>query len=311
MVQLVVAVSQVVTAPQARVTGTLDNSTTLGTWGVVSFAILGASLVDRRRWWRLPGTASSLALVVLSASQGGASGHGRGSRRRGCRSVGPARKAGWWWPLGALLALVVGVLLLPTSRARLTGGTPFAEATITGRLLLWRETLTMVASQPLLGVGPSRFVDAIGIAHDATWADLVGPYAPPDSPHNVVLQVIAATGAVGLVACVAVLVIVWRDVRTRQGWTPWTLGVTAASSAPPSPTRSPSPIRSPRACVAWPSDRRSVDQWHPGDARHSPAGERPPPWPSWPSEVPMPRASRSLNTPTARPSPKDSRRVPS
>ena len=99
--------------------------------------------------------------------------------------------------------MALGVLVAPTARARLTGSTPFAEATVNGRLLLWQESLELVAHHPLLGVGPSRFVDSIGAFHTPQWAASVGPYAPPDSPHNLVLQVAAAGGVLGVLAVVA------------------------------------------------------------------------------------------------------------
>src|SRR5665811_1373778 len=55
--------------------------------------------------------------------------------------------------------------------------------------------------------------------HTAQWAAAVGPYAPPDSPHNVVLQVVCATGILGVAALLVIGAMAVRDalvVRSPQ-----------------------------------------------------------------------------------------------
>ncbi|MBI4901968.1 MAG: O-antigen ligase family protein, partial [Actinobacteria bacterium] len=115
--------------------------------------------------------------------------------------------------------VIVGSLLVPATAARVTGASPFAESTVTGRILLWDESVRLWLAHPLAGVGPSRFVDAVNPFHTARWAAAVGPYAPPDSPHDVVLQVACATGLLGLAALAAIGAVAVRDalaVRSPQ-----------------------------------------------------------------------------------------------
>lgn len=220
IVQGLVAVVQVIATPDVRVTGLLGNSTTLGTWGVLSFAMLGwrASTGKRPLW--LAGAAAGAMILVLSASRGALVGVGAAAVMATVILL-RSRSRRWWLPGAVALGTVVAMLLVPTGRARLTGATPFAEATVTGRLLLWQETLALLVNHPFLGVGPSRFVDSIVGFHTAAWAAAVGPYAPPDSPHTLVLQVAAATGLLGLAVVLIVAgLAVWPLLRvaTLDSW---------------------------------------------------------------------------------------------
>jgi O-antigen ligase len=215
-----VAVAQLLSAPDSRVTGLLGNSTVLGTFSLVTLAMVGTA-IGVTTWWRVAGLAGGVFCLVASASRGAMLGAVVAALALVAVRLASLRRGRWWWAPASAIVLLVLAWLAPGSRARLTGATPFAESTITGRLLLWRETLGLVQAQPFLGVGPSRFVDSIGRFHTAAWAAEVGPYAPPDSPHDVILQVLASTGWLGL-ACVVSIVAVtalalWR-VRPWDGW---------------------------------------------------------------------------------------------
>ena len=208
----VVAVGQAVFGGSDRVTGLLSNSTTLGTFGLIALAVVGWSLLTHARPLLWVGTVSAAACIVLSASRGVLVGVGVSvvvalALRK--RASTPPR---WYALVGAAAVVIAGALLVPGTAARVTGSSPFAESTITGRVMLWRESVQLWVSHPLAGVGPSRFVDAINPFHTTPWAAAVGPYAPPDSPHDLVLQVICSTGILGLVALAAIGVIAVRDV---------------------------------------------------------------------------------------------------
>jgi len=226
----VVALVQWASAPDLRVTSALGNSTTLGTFSLVALAMLAWSLQD---WsgWRFAGVIGAVSCLVLSASRGALLGAvvaafavllvRRWSRR-------PGR---WWWGPAIAAVLLGAAWLAPGTRARLSGTTPFADSTIGGRLLLWQESTALVGTHPVLGVGPSRFVDSIGAFHTTAWAAQVGPYAPPDSPHNVVLQVLAGTGWLGLAGVVAVAVAVAAALWATRPWDPWQAGTVLATTA--------------------------------------------------------------------------------
>jgi O-antigen ligase len=104
------------------------------------------------------------------------------------------------------VVLALGVLALPATRSHVLTTTQLAQQTAKGRTLLWSETLDLVRDDPVLGVGPSGWVDAIPAYHDRHYEREVGPANPPDSPHDWLLQA-AAAGGLGL-ALIAVILVV-------------------------------------------------------------------------------------------------------
>jgi O-antigen ligase len=102
-----------------------------------------------------------------------------------------------------------------------TGSSPYAGHTASGRLLLWSETVRLIAGHPLLGAGPGGYIDAIPAYHDARYERRVGPQTPPDSPHDWLLQAAAAGGLplLVLVLALAGLTVVCgrRAVRRQPG----------------------------------------------------------------------------------------------
>ena len=109
-----------------------------------------------------------------------------------------------------LLALFV--VLLPQARDRFLN-----TGTVTGRSLQWQETLRLGGDHLLTGVGPSRYVDAIGRYQDQAWVRRVGVADPPDSPHSWPLQALASGGVPLLVVAVCLSALIawlgWRAIR--------------------------------------------------------------------------------------------------
>ena len=108
--------------------------------------------------------------------------------------------------LGGLLLLAGAVFLVPFTRDRLIGASPLSTSSLTDRLSIWAESLQLVASRPLTGVGPGGFVDAIVAEHDRDWYANVGSETTLDSPHNWLLQV-ALDGGLPLLALVLALAV--------------------------------------------------------------------------------------------------------
>jgi O-antigen ligase len=215
----VVAVGQAVFAGGDRVTGLLSNSTTLGTFGLIALVVVGWSLATHARPLLWVGAAGAAACIVLSASRGVLVGLGASFVVALLLRQRAAKPPRWYVLAGVAAVVMVGALLVPSTAARVTGASPFAESTISGRFLLWHESVQLWLAHPFAGVGPSRFVDAINPFHSAQWAAAVGPYAPPDSPHDVVLQVACATGILGVVALMIIGIMAVRDalsVRSPQ-----------------------------------------------------------------------------------------------
>ena len=212
LVNGLVAAGQAVFAGGDRVTGLLSNSTTLGTFGLVALVVVGWSLLSHARPLLWVGAVAAAACIVLSASRGVLVGVGVSVVVAFVLRKRAATPPRWYALVGAAAVVIAGALLVPSTAARVTGSSPFSESTITGRLMLWRESVQLWLAHPLTGVGPSRFVDAINPFHTAAWAAAVGPYAPPDSPHDLVLQVVCSTGLLGFAALIAIGVVAYRDV---------------------------------------------------------------------------------------------------
>jgi O-antigen ligase len=227
-----VSVGQLVIDPGTRVIGLLGNSSILGGWAAVAFCLLGAHVIastDDPRPLLIAGTVAAGGVLVVSAARASWLGTAVALVVAAVTMLLRRPRERWWLPLVGLGVLALAAWLLPTSQARLTGATPFASSTISGRLLLWQETWPLVAGHPVLGVGPSVFVDAIGEFHTPEWAAAVGPYAPPDSPHNVLLQVLSSTGLLGLAVVVAAVAFLVRRL-CRQPGDAWGLGAAAAAA---------------------------------------------------------------------------------
>jgi len=224
----VVAAGQALFGGGDRVTGLLGNATTLGTFGLVAAIVVGWSLRTSPRALSWVGLIGAAACVALSASRGVLVGVAVSVavmlllRRR------DATSPRWQAIAGAGAVLLVGSLLIPQTAARITGASPFAESTISGRLLLWGESVRLWLAHPVTGTGPSRFVDEINPFNTPQWAAAVGPYAPPDSPHNVALQVLCGTGLLGLAALVAIAVTAARDALSAR--TPQLIPATAMAA---------------------------------------------------------------------------------
>lgn len=224
------AAVQAVFHPDERVTALLGNSSLLGTWAVTIGCLLGWRLLDERRPLWLAGFAASLLAVLLSASRGALVAFAVACVAGSLVGRWSKSRPSWWLPLALAGGLGIAAWLMPVG-GRLTGSTPFADATVSGRTLLWSDSWELVTANPVFGVGPSRFVDTIGAFHTPRWAAAVGPYAPPDSPHNLVLQVLGSSGFAGLAVAAAMLAVVVVVLWRRRPWDSWTTGAALATLA--------------------------------------------------------------------------------
>lgn len=193
----------------ARPGSLLGNASDEGAWGVLVLGPLAA--VALRVGGRLytAGALAAAAGLVCSGSRGALI----GSIATGAILFALApRRAARIAVAGGVAAIALGVFALPTTRARVTGTSPLAEQTANGRELLWGETLRLLNARPLLGVGPSGYLDAIPAYHDSRYERQVGPANPPDSPHNWILQAAAAGGLI-----LALLAVLLAGLTLRRG----------------------------------------------------------------------------------------------
>ena len=216
---------QQLTGSGDRPFGLFGNASDAGAWAVLALGPLGSGFLSRRDVASGVGCVAVVGVVVLAGSRGALLGlvvvaavllllQARGRTRL--------------WVALALGVVIVTAVLVPGTGSRLTGTSPLADATVTGRRLLYADTVRLIGRHVLLGVGPSGFVDRIGSAHAAAWARQVGPANPPDSPHDVILQAAAAGGIVLLaVLAVGVVVVCRAAVRSFRSGRPLAVGVVA------------------------------------------------------------------------------------
>lgn len=187
----------------------------------VAGSLLLYSRVARERRWSAVFVAVAGIAVILSFSRGGyvallavAVGLALSHPRR-------------WWFLGALALLVAIATRVPIIASRLAHEINMNDPnnTLAGRIHLWRVTLTMMRQHLVFGTGLS------GYAHFMTpWPNGLVQVI---YPHNLILNFWVATGILGVIAFLGLLVAAfrtaWRGWRVVDaGWRPFELGVLLA-----------------------------------------------------------------------------------
>lgn len=190
----------------------LGNATDQGLVAMMAALVIASVLFSYRDVFLVSGLVASLATVGMSGSR-----IAFAVTVVGLLALAVARR-GDPLPLpggtrgavaGALAVLGAVAVLVPSTRDRL-----FSGATGSGRLDQWRLTLDLVVDHPILGVGPSRYVDAFGAYEDAGFVRFTGPNTVADSPHNVLLQALVVGGIPLLAVFVALVVVVAQRARS-------------------------------------------------------------------------------------------------
>ena len=175
----------------ARPGSLLGNASDEGAWAVLALGPLASVALRARAPIYIAGAVGAAATLVCSASRGALAGALVAAVVLGILTARPRLR------LELAVAVVVvaaAVLIVPGTRSRVTGTSPLAAHTANGRELLWEETLHLLGAHPVLGVGPSGYIDAIPAYHDRRYEQQVGPATPPDSPHDWILQAGVAGG---------------------------------------------------------------------------------------------------------------------
>ncbi|NQX11997.1 O-antigen ligase family protein [Microbacteriaceae bacterium VKM Ac-2855] len=203
----------------ARPGSLLGNATDQGAVGVVLTAVL--AIATRRAWHEgfardrllvTAGLGAAIASVVLSASRSALVGLAAVAvlaLAMAASSGALRRRETLRFGLIAVVVLVA-VFVIPLSRDRVLGLSPLAASSAEARWSMWAQSFRMVAETPLLGVGPSGFMDRLSALHGEDWFALNGSGSTTDSPHDVMLQVLAAGGVVLLVPAVVAGVLVMQ-----------------------------------------------------------------------------------------------------
>jgi tetratricopeptide (TPR) repeat protein len=201
----------------------LGNASDEGLFGVLYGGILLIAAMAERKPIVIAGAAAAGATVVMSASRGAWIGMAAAIVVAAILAGGRARLIA----LGAAALAAVEILVDPATRQRLLGGSDLAGQTVSGRLLLWQESIRLWLHHPVLGVGPSQFENAIVSERDFRWQHQIGPQNPPATPHDLVLQLLLVGGPI-LLGAVGFLL--WRLYRAARVEPDWGTGVIVAFS---------------------------------------------------------------------------------
>jgi len=181
----------------------------VGAWAVAAILVLAVP-VSLSRGGVVSLAAGLLAFVLLRTASGGAAQDGAGRRRDAARRTTLALAAGFG--AVALVVAALAVVLPESARARIgtiaQGG---GDGSSSYRVSLWRDTLRLAASSPLLGSGLGAYADAIPRFKTGA-GDVRVEHAESD-----VLELAAESGLLGLSTAAAALVLVfrtgWRRIR--------------------------------------------------------------------------------------------------
>lgn len=115
---------------------------------------------------------------------------------------------------GAILGRFDAANLAATPEEIPEGG----DLSVTTRLLMWRDTIPVIAERPLLGHGPDNFAGPFK-RHEGEDLRAFFPNGETiDKAHNEFLQVAATTGLLGLAAYLWVFVSYFRRAYKSGGW---------------------------------------------------------------------------------------------
>jgi hypothetical protein len=139
--------------------------------------------------------------------------------QRSMLAAQPRRVAG---AVAAGAVAIAAVLLVSPAGARLSSLTDPDAPGGRGRVDEWRVAARVAVAHPVSGVGPEGYRIAFAQGVDARYERAHGREQQPDRAHAAPLDVALAAGAPGLVAWVAVVVLVGRRVlrglRHGSGW---------------------------------------------------------------------------------------------
>jgi O-antigen ligase len=130
----------------------------------------------------------------------------------------------------AILAVLIGIFVITPAGGKLRARVHWSLDDTRGgaRLLLWRDTLPIVARHPLTGLGPETFGTQFPL-HESRDLARAYPDFYHESPHNLLLDLAAGEGIPAAIAFLGLCgLAAWVGVRSGSQWAP---GLLAALTA--------------------------------------------------------------------------------
>lgn len=179
-------------------------------------------LLGARRWLLALAWIAVLVVVLLAGSRAGWVSYGWVSALLAWRLAGGSRRVFAVWLGAALLCgVVAGALGYQVSeqfRARvdrtLAFGEGQADVALAGRVPIWRTAARMALAHPVNGVGVRGFRHAYPVYAEPgdPWVDPVAGTGAAHA-HQLFLELLTETGAVGLLLWLAAAWVLWRQSR--------------------------------------------------------------------------------------------------
>lgn len=182
--------------------GTLGQKNVLGAFLAMLIPLAYRELVDAASWNSRIVALNVLVIlglaIILTLSRSAWLGTGVAAVVLAVGGYRPTLRLG----LACLLIVLLAALIVGSLRTGRVPMTPVDQVGASGdRPAVWRDTLGLIASRPLLGYGPDNF----GLVFPRFQTTYLGPQ-PWDKAHAESLQVAATQGLVGLAAYIVVLV---------------------------------------------------------------------------------------------------------
>ncbi len=108
------------------------------------------------------------------------------------------------WAIAGGIALVLISLLISPIRHKLETQFFFKEWSGKVRLVIWKETRTMLTDHPVFGAGLGAYPVVIKPYHKATWMEIF------QYPHNILLNLWSEVGLLGIAAFSWILWRIWK-----------------------------------------------------------------------------------------------------
>ncbi len=206
LVESIVVIAQL--ASRAGVTGSMGNPVIVGSWLATAAAMAAAAAIaERERSWRALLVAAS-GVSVLALGIVGSRGAWVGVLAGGITALIASRKR-----RGLFAVALLAAVFLIVAGALATGGEArekldvrlLGRGSAAARLEIWRGTLALIADEPLLGVGPGRFLYAFPRYEPVEHARIEGPDVRADQAHGLLLQTAAEAGIPAAVALTVIL----------------------------------------------------------------------------------------------------------
>ena len=219
--------------PPGQIGGAFAQPEILGIELVVAAAASTALLADAGRRQQIvvaAGIALMLFVVMLSLSRGAWVAAAAAAAVLAVLHWDLLRSFGsrWLYAVPALAVVAVAVLAVPQGRDSLGSGwrrigsaRNFTDTSVSERISLWSMSLQMASDHPVVGAGPDAFPQLFASYRAQDQAGFHTSNVRPESSHDVVLDRLVDTGALGLLAFLgligASLWAGWRALRRLDG----------------------------------------------------------------------------------------------